>query len=67
MKEWQPSSLSGLAPLSAGGKPLRAHPELESRCTEYLKRLVSNTGGVNAALIVTSDGFEVAEVLHSDL
>jgi uncharacterized protein len=67
MKERSASGLTAHAPLDAQGKPLRAHPELATRCTIFLQRLVSTTSGVNAALVVTSDGFEIASVLHSDL
>lgn len=67
MKDWLHSTFSGLMPLTATHKPLRAHPELEPRCEAYLQKLVSTTSGVTAALVVTSDGFEVASVLHNDL
>jgi uncharacterized protein len=67
MKDWSESAFSGLAPLASQGKSLRAHPELAVRCEVYLRRFIATTSGVNAALVVTSDGFEVASVLHSSL
>ena len=68
MKDWLHSAFTGLMPLThAPNKPLRAHPELAPRCEAYLQKLVSSTSGVIAALVVTSDGFEVASVLHNDL
>lgn len=67
MKDWLHSTFSGLMPLTVTHKPLRAHPELAPRCEAYLQKLVSTTSGVTAALVVTSDGFEVASVLHNDL
>ena len=45
---------------------MSAHP-LQAACQDALDALVSQTAGVGSAAVVTSDGFEVASVLHADL
>lgn len=51
----------------AAGVSLRQHPELALKCGAHLQRFVSQTSGVTAALVATTDGFEVSSVLHQSL
>lgn len=37
------------------------------KCSEHLQWFVSQTSGVTAALVATTDGFEVSSVLHQSL
>ena len=46
---------------------LRQHPELELKCTANLRHFVSQTSGITAALVATTDGFEVSSVQHQTL
>ncbi len=60
-------SAASAASFAAGGLSLRQHPELSSKCNPHLQWFVSETIGVTAALVATTDGFEVASVLHQSL
>ena len=64
-------ALSSQAPaasvLMPAGASLRQHPALSARCLIPLQLFVSQTSGVTAALVATTDGFEVASVLHQTL
>lgn len=43
---------------------LREHPELPKHCRSALDWFVSQTSGVTAALVATTDGFEVCSIMH---
>lgn len=58
----QPSSFGREHPPS-----LRQHPDLVQQCAVQLQWFMSQTSGVTAALVATTDGFEVASVLHQTL
>ena len=46
---------------------LRQHPELRPKCQIALQWFISQTAGGTAALVATTDGFEVAAVTHQSL
>ena len=50
-----------------GPYSLRQHPELLPQCAIHLQSFMSQTSGVTAVLVATTDGFEVASVLHKTL
>lgn len=54
-------------PAGVARKSLRESPELAHGCSSHLQWFVSQTGGVTAALVATTDGFEVSSVLHQTL
>lgn len=69
MKRWITDAVTAPAPLEleAHAATLRQRPGLSSVCKLHLQRFVSATSGVTAAIVATSDGFEVASVLHTAL
>ena len=69
MKAWTTHAVTAPAPLEleAQVQTLRQRPGLSSLCKVHLQAFVSATSGVTAAIVATSDGFEVASVLHSSL
>ena len=46
---------------------LRQNPALPSLCHPAIQWFMSQTSGVTAVLVATSDGFEIASVLHQSL
>lgn len=46
---------------------LRQHPDLLQQCAVHLQWFMSETSGVTAVLVATTDGFEVASVMHQPL
>ena len=48
-------------------KSLRGNPALSDGCLAHLQDFLSQTSGVTAALVATTDGFEVSSVLHQSL
>lgn len=54
-------------PAVVAWKSLRENPQLSESCLSHLQWFVSETSGVTAALVATTDGFEVSSVLHQAL
>jgi len=66
MKDWITDAVTAPAPLDveAHHRSLREHPELPTACAAPLQHFVSTTSGVTAAVVASSDGFDIAAILH---
>ena len=56
------NSFLNAAPATLAPTSLRTHPEAAAHCDAALKWFMSHVTGVTAALVATTDGFEIAAI-----